>query len=136
MTDMMNYKNPKNKISLFEGSYEFEKIQTELQKKIDAKINEAWKQEQLQVEKDRIDIIKSLLVDAPLFYIGNWKKLIGIPGKKVRDGRTRIVVDFGEAGKWNCRYKEISSIEPTKQDIAGKIASINVIERINSIRNE
>ena len=97
----------------------------EMTKKVDEKLTAQWKLEQNEKEVARVRGIKQLPEGAYLWFTGNWSKLIGKRGEKVKDGRTRVVIDFGELGRFNCLYTQITSDEPNASDIAVKKTIIN-----------
>lgn len=105
-------------------------IRTELKKiskAVDEKLSAKWKEEEVQKEANRVRAIKEMPQGSFLWYTGTDRRLLGKQGSKVRDGRTRVVIDFGEHGRWNCLYTQVTSTEPNKADMQVKKSLLNIL---------
>lgn len=103
----------------------------DLTKKINQKCSDHYRQVEVQKENDRIKELKNLPVGSSVFYNSRSKDIpFGWEGKKVKDGRSRIVVEFS-GKKWSCLYQCIQSTPITDSQQITK----NVQDRITNIFN-
>jgi len=76
-------------------------------KKMEKKYNE-WHKEKHKKELQALPEGVGIGYNGITLY-GPGKKLTGKWGKKIRDGRKRMLVDFGEIGKWWVPYESLTT---------------------------
>jgi hypothetical protein len=94
---------------------EMRKQLREITKNIDLKENKQYIQEKKQKLQESINELKKLSVGCIVYYTGRSTDIpFAATGTKVKDGRTRMVVEF-EGKQWSCYYTNLSPFEPTKE---------------------
>jgi len=105
-----------------EGNIEaLRKEQRSLEKSIQKKINQYYREERARKMKEHIVKIKALPVGASLYYTGygsNGRLIFGDKFTKIYDGRTYVHVKLDRTGVgWRIPYENIIDRECTEQEI-------------------
>lgn len=115
------------------------KEQHELKSKIDAKFEQYYKEVKEQELKDKITALKSLPIGADVYsLVRNFGRIpYGSKGKKVKDGRTFMIVDMDgnylsapgkNQNRWKIEYERLSAQPLTGIEIANHAISKKITE--------
>ena len=103
-----------------------------IKEKIQAKVEAYYKEKRKREALDKISVLKLLPVGGTVYYTGSSGDDIkfGNQGRKVKDGRSRMVVDF-YGKKWRVYYTYLKTLEVTTEEKSSRACT----ERIMGILN-
>ena len=133
----MNYFKPNwyaiNK-AITEGQLkELREEQRQLEKKIQSKVDAFYLEKRQKEAADKIAALKSLPIGGTVFYTGRSLDIkFGSVGKKVKDGRTRMSVDF-DGKQWGCYYTNLKAEEITPAEKSSHDISVRLTEFVNKV---
>lgn len=105
--------------------------ESDLKKKIQSKVDAYYKAKREKEVADKIAALKNLPLGGTIHYIGRSADIaFGAQGTKVKDGRTRMIVDIN--GKhWSCYYSNLKTDEPTQGEKSSHIVTTRIGELLN-----
>jgi len=122
-----------NKAINTENLKELREAQKELEKKIQVKINNFYKQKREVEQIQKITELKALPIGSKIYFLGRFDKIkYGSECIKVADGRTRI--HYKVNGKeWNSSYLNLRIEPPTEQEYRDRGLSIELTRIFNKV---
>jgi hypothetical protein len=96
---------------------ELRQAQKELEKKIQGKVNDCYREKKKLEVAEKIAELKELPMYSEVYYIGKGDTInFGAKGKKIRDKRIRMIAEFNDK-MWDCPYISLRKEPPSDQAI-------------------
>ena len=104
-----------------------------LKNKIQEKVDAHYKAKREKEQSEKIAALKSLPVGGKVFYTGRSSDIkFGAEGVKVKDGRTRMSVQFSDM-QWGVYYTNLKLEEVTPSEKTGNQISVRLTNLVNSV---
>lgn len=102
--------------------------ESDLKKKIQAKVDVYYAAKRAKEAGDKIAALKNLPVGGTLYYIGRSSDIkFGAQGAKVKDGRTRMIVEIN-GKQWSCYYSNLKTDEATAEEKTSNKVTTRITE--------
>lgn len=101
-----------------------------MKRKVKARQKRELKKRNDEIKAQRIKDLKALepgseVHQSRIWLSGDIQKLNGATGKKVKDGKKYMIVDFEEAGKWKLTYDILQpGAHPDSKELVNTIAKV------------